>query len=921
MSVAHAEHASQNASEKEIIHEIPLSNYAKSLASVVQKRYIDKISCIGVDPLLIPDEKLSTECLPPVEAVDLVSYLVLQTSFYTKDQFKNFKSLQAYNQMVSGFVTSVLGQILVDKYIVVAKVRHSQRMNEPPVKLWLIITKEGGILSAHCQGCMAGLGECCSHVASILFYLEVSARLNEKLACTQVKCSWILPATIKNVEYLRVKDIDFSSAKKMKYDLDKSIDSLDPENDNVTAAEFSGTSTPVSQKRKFSLINIKPSLEDLDDFYKTLSECKIKPVCLSLVHPYADTFISETRDISSILDLFDPKFLELNYIDLLKECHHVKLNITREQVKLIERSTVEQSKGNAFFRHRSGRIGASKCYAATNTNPAQPSQSLIKSICYPHVFRFSTAATIHGCKHEDIAIKAYTTYMKQKHLNFQVNKCGTFIDPDSPFLHATPDFLCECECCGLGCGEVKCPYCIEGLDFEKYCEQKSCLQPDGEKFVLKREHAYYYQVQQQLNITKRAYCDFVVYATSPNGSKIFQERILPNPEHWATQLTKLSVFWRNCVLPEVLGRWYTRKMDLKKELGSVSGTGDCYCRRTSDERTVSCSNPECPISVFHLACLFITNVPKTWLCPHCRKLPKFIRSSKGAKKLDRPNFCKEALLLDTICLCKGKAKDGDKLLKCHNESCSSGKFFHLSCLSYKRYPNNYKLSWLCNKCKLESIVTKKSLKPFKEPSVSTANISFHDDDSDIVYLGSNENVDIDKYGKIATLSAHDFDLIESPTGWLENTIIQYAQVLLRKVNPALSGFQRTSLGVYLNFDKVDGDFVQILHAGGNHWVCTSSIGCEKGFVNVYDSLFHDAIVNDIKQQVQNIVGDDFKDILVVPVQQQLNGSDCGVFAIAFATTLVYTLDTNIPQFDVPQMRSHLSTCLKAGLITPFPVAV
>ena len=45
-------------------------------------------------PLFIPEEKLSTECLPPVEAADLVSYLVLETSFYTKDQFKNFTCIQ-----------------------------------------------------------------------------------------------------------------------------------------------------------------------------------------------------------------------------------------------------------------------------------------------------------------------------------------------------------------------------------------------------------------------------------------------------------------------------------------------------------------------------------------------------------------------------------------------------------------------------------------------------------------------------------------------------------------------------------------------------------------------------------------------------------------------------------------------------------
>ena len=35
-----------------------------------------------------------------------------------------------------------------------------------------------------------------------------------------------------------------------------------------------------------------------------------------------------------------------------------------------------------------------------------------------------------------------------------------------PFWHAFPDFLCKCDCCGQGCGQVKCPYCIDGIDFD-----------------------------------------------------------------------------------------------------------------------------------------------------------------------------------------------------------------------------------------------------------------------------------------------------------------------------------------------------------------------------------------------------------------------------------------------------------------------
>ena len=66
-----------------------LSRYADSLEYRTKKRYIEKISVIGIDPL-DPQQKYISECLPPVEACDLLSYLVLETSFYMKDLFKNF---------------------------------------------------------------------------------------------------------------------------------------------------------------------------------------------------------------------------------------------------------------------------------------------------------------------------------------------------------------------------------------------------------------------------------------------------------------------------------------------------------------------------------------------------------------------------------------------------------------------------------------------------------------------------------------------------------------------------------------------------------------------------------------------------------------------------------------------------------------
>ena len=92
-----------------------------------------------------------------MEATDLLSYLVLETSFYTEQKFKAYKSLEAYNFIVSGFITSVQGCVVHEKYIVTGKVRQSPRMNDPLILIWVIAVKDGTVNSAHCLGCKAGM--------------------------------------------------------------------------------------------------------------------------------------------------------------------------------------------------------------------------------------------------------------------------------------------------------------------------------------------------------------------------------------------------------------------------------------------------------------------------------------------------------------------------------------------------------------------------------------------------------------------------------------------------------------------------------------------------------------------------------------------------------------------------------------------
>ena len=141
------------------------------------------------------------------------------------------------------------------------------------------------------------------------FYVEFWTRVNGKLSCTQVKCTWILPTYVKDVNYSRIADINFSSARKLKADLEKSLESLDPSK----TMQSQGQSKPVPTKINHLTPVEKPSPDELNGCLASLSECILKSVALSLVKPYSDSFVLQSRNIPTITDLFQEKFLDLHY--------------------------------------------------------------------------------------------------------------------------------------------------------------------------------------------------------------------------------------------------------------------------------------------------------------------------------------------------------------------------------------------------------------------------------------------------------------------------------------------------------------------------------------------------------------------------------------------------------------------------------
>jgi len=69
----------------------------------------------------------------------------------------------------------------------------------------------------------------------------------------------------------------------------------------------------------------------MNNFYEELSKCKdSKPIALSLIPQFAESYVLQSRTIPTINDLFDKKCLDLTYPELLKVCNNVHVELSKE---------------------------------------------------------------------------------------------------------------------------------------------------------------------------------------------------------------------------------------------------------------------------------------------------------------------------------------------------------------------------------------------------------------------------------------------------------------------------------------------------------------------------------------------------------------------------------------------------------------
>ena len=172
-----------------------------------------------------------------------------------------------------------------------------------------------------------------------------------------------------------------------------------------------------------------------------------------------------------------------------------------------------------------------------------------------------------------------------------------------------------------------------------------------------------------------------------------------------------------------------------------------------------------------------------------------------------------------------------------------------------------------------------------------------------------------------TFNLEPEDSAISKTAVLTDEHIQMAQELLQGQFPHIEGLMSPSISTVRQFPVMRQEFVQVLHTGGLHWVTMSTIGCKgNNTINLYDSLYH-GISPQTEEQIASLLFVDNAEhieVSIPPVVQQTNGTDCGVYAIAFATALCNNLDPTSLKFNRRAIRDHLWQALQCGHLSMFP---
>jgi len=168
---------------------------------------------------------------------------------------------------------------------------------------------------------------------------------------------------------------------------------------------------------------------------------------------------------------------------------------------------------------------------------------------------------------------------------------------------------------------------------------------------------------------------------------------------------------------------------------------------------------------------------------------------------------------------------------------------------------------------------------------------------------------------------------------LDDTIVAASLALLRikDQDGHYSGLLAPSQLTTVQFEgRHDQNLVQVIKVVSDkvpRWICVSTVGCQPSVVDVYDCAFPSVLGEDniyshaVKMQIAALLtlplDQQSFSLHSKPVAQREGAIASGLFAVAFATDLIYHRNV-IATLEQKSLASHLESGLSSGCLLPFP---
>lgn len=481
----------------------------------------------------------------------------------TDSKLASYKTDKAYRHYRAGWVGQVHMKEFDNIYLLKNECMPSERVNDPPHKVWMTYSKTILKITAAFCTCAAGLNQNCNHICGMLFRMQEvseSERVEELEPVTSRLCQWNKPPSKAAIKSARIESL-LTGWYRKRYKCKTPIKRVLSEKRSLyTPSRQSTVYMNRFQMNKLSkkhfgksalkyameIVPKKPKQTAKDDNNNDDPEIVVGvdvPNTMFPDLPTIDTITMDSDQPGNVAVLPLPPTMKMAAQLYIDNCKSTSRPITSEGFALklcdyfpdnvlanLQTLTCSQSQSDLWFQNRLGRITGSKFgRVASRQRTIRTSKSVQDTTAVLRELLektdLNTAAMAYGRKSEPLAKRTYLDIYSGTHTNLRIEEVGLTVLKENPMLAASPDGIIHCDCCESRVLEVKCPFTIRYSKPTIVSESakdnnvpylfRDSKTNDGLKLRLKHAYHIYEQVQGEMACTNLKRAELFVW--SPFG--------------------------------------------------------------------------------------------------------------------------------------------------------------------------------------------------------------------------------------------------------------------------------------------------------------------------------------------------------------------------------------------------------------------